>query len=75
MANNRPTPPLHLVLIVVCAVLTLASMFFYFFAPADKQLLFHTVITLLIGFITGKLTNSFGEPLSGNKKDRNPEDV
>jgi predicted membrane channel-forming protein YqfA (hemolysin III family) len=65
MANNHPTPPLHLVMIVVSALVLIAAMFFYAFAPPQKEDMFGFVIASIIGFITGKLTNSFGKPFTG----------
>lgn len=61
--KGTPVPPLHLVLIYVCAGLLVLSGIAYFFAPADKSAAFLAVMTALVGFLTGKFSNGFGKPI------------
>ncbi|BDI27973.1 hypothetical protein CCAX7_000240 [Capsulimonas corticalis] len=58
-----PVPSLHFVMIVASVSLIVLSMFFYMFAPSGKEQTFAGVITLMLGFLTGKLSNQFGRPL------------
>jgi hypothetical protein len=51
---------------MICATLLLAVLagVAYFFAPDSKAAQYSTIITLMLGFLTGKLSNSFGKSLS-----------
>lgn len=61
--RGTPVPPLHLVLIYSCTSLSVLSGLAYFFAPAGKAETFAGVLLTLIGFLAGKMSNSFGKPL------------
>ena len=61
---NRTIPDLHLVAIIITFFLSLVCLVLYFFAPADKAPQFMVVISLLIGHLTGKLSNAFGKPIA-----------
>lgn len=68
MARSRryrgtPVPPLHLVLIYTCGLLTVLCGVAYFFAPAGKAETFAGALMALLGFLTGKMSNSFGKPM------------
>lgn len=59
-----PVPNLHFVMIVSSVLLILISMIFYFFAPGEKATQYMSIISLMIGFLTGKLSNGFGQRLT-----------
>lgn len=67
MARRRyrgtPVPPLHLVLIYSSTGLSILSGLAYFFAPPGKAETFAGVLLTLIGFLAGKMSNSFGKPM------------
>lgn len=50
---------LHTLMIVVAAVLCLASMTFYYFAPVGKAEAYTVITTTILGFLFGKFTNNF----------------
>jgi len=56
-------PNLHFVMIIVVFVMSIVCLVLYHFAPQNKEQLYSTVIIALLGFITGKFTNSFGKPI------------
>lgn len=60
--RGTPVPPLHLVLIYVCAGILVLSGIAYYYAPAEKSAAFLAVMTALVGFLTGKFSNGFGKP-------------
>jgi hypothetical protein len=62
-------PSLHLVMIAVTGGLTIFSGIAYFFAPPGKEQVFAQAMTLCLGFVTGKLSNSFGKKIDGTDKD------
>lgn len=67
MARSRryrgtPVPPLHLVLIYTCGLLTVLCGAAYFWSPPGKAETFAGALMALLGFLTGKFSNSFGKP-------------
>ena len=62
-------PSLHLVMIASTVGLIVLTMVAYYFAPTEKAAHFLSLTTLLVGFLTGKLSNSFGKKIDGTDKD------
>lgn len=63
---NAPTPPLHFVMILVAAIITLVCVVVHAFRPEDQ--LSVTVATAAFGFLFGKFSNQFGVK-PGERKD------
>ncbi|MCW3060598.1 MAG: hypothetical protein JWQ02_2419 [Capsulimonas sp.] len=61
--HPSPVPSLHFVMIVSSVGLIVLSMCLYMFAPPGKEQTIAGVMTLMLGFLTGKLSNQFGRPL------------
>lgn len=61
--RGTPVPPLHLVLIYSCSGLSVLAGLAYFFAPPGKAETFAGILLVLTGFLTGKMSNSFGKPM------------
>ena len=56
-----PMPNVHYVMACSTVGLLVLCLVLYMFAPTGKELLYASTITGLIGFLTGKFTNSFGK--------------
>jgi uncharacterized membrane protein YbhN (UPF0104 family) len=67
-------PPLHLVMIASTVGLIVLTMVAYYFAPTEKAAHFLSLTTLLVGFLTGKLSNGFGQKFDGTDKERGDGD-
>lgn len=59
-----PMPNLHFWMLIITAGLVALSLLLHFFAPESKASEYTSTISLLLGFLTGKLSNGFGKPLS-----------
>lgn len=64
--TGKPVPPLHLVMIVCAFGLVVLSGTAYAFVPADRATFFSGIALTMVGFLTGKLSNSFGKPFVDN---------
>jgi hypothetical protein len=59
-----PVPNLHFILICVTFLLLVLSGVAYAVVPDSRAAQFSTIISLMIGFLTGKLSNGFGKTLN-----------
>ena len=56
-------PQLHFVTIVLTAIILVFLFFLYQFSAPSKEGLYISTIGGMVGFLTGKLSNSFGKPV------------
>ncbi|MEO7718734.1 MAG: hypothetical protein ABIY70_21255 [Capsulimonas sp.] len=62
--HASPVPGLHYVMICASVGLIVLSMLLYMVASPGKEQTIAGVMTLMLGFLTGKLSNQFGRPLN-----------
>jgi hypothetical protein len=57
MKNYIPSE--HMIMVWIAAALLVLSGIAYFFSPQDKSEAFMAIMTVAMGFITGKFSNGF----------------
>jgi hypothetical protein len=65
ISKSLPMPGLHMMLLLVCTLLTIIALIAYIFVPESKAGQFIFLIGWGTGMIGGKLSNGFGKPGGG----------